>query len=327
MDRRTFITVVGSNILAAPLVAWTQPAAGIARIGFLMASSPSAIPTRLEAFRRGLRERGYVEGKNIIIEWRSAEGKLDRIPTLAADLVRLNVDVIVTAGPMDTRAAKAATSTIPIVMTWDQDPVGNGFVTSIARPGGNITGLSSLAPEISGKQLEMLKEIVPKLSRVAFLGNSTEPGNAQALRETEASARSLGMQLQSYDVRASTDIETAIRSATSARAQAILVMTSPITFALRGRVVALAAEHRLPAIYQRRQFVEGGGLMSYGVSQDDLDRRAATYVDRILKGAKPADIPVEQPTKFELVINLKTAGALGLTLPPTLLVRADQVLE
>ena len=322
------ILVVTTLLLAAPLASEAQPGAGkTARIGFLMVSSPSAVPTRVNAFRQGLRELGYVEGKDIIIEWRSAEGNVDRIAALAADLVRLKVDVIVTAGPMDTRAAKEATSTMPIVMTWDQDPVGNGLVASLARPGGNITGLSSLAPEISGKQLEMLKELVPKLSRVAFLGNSTEPGNTQALRETEATARSYGMQLQYYDVRVSKDIETAIRAASSARAQAILVMTSPVTFTPRGRVVALAAEHRLPAIYHRRQFVEGGGLMSYGVSQEDLDRRAATYVDRILKGAKPADLPVEQPAKFELIINLKTAKALALTIPPSLLVRADSVIE
>jgi putative ABC transport system substrate-binding protein len=311
-------------LLAAPPAAGAQQAY---RIGFLMASSPSAVPSRVEAFRRGMHALGYVEGSNLTIEWRSAEGKFERLPALATELVSLKVNVIVTAGPMDTRAARDVTSTIPIVMTWDQDPVGNGFVASLARPGGNITGLASLAPEISGKQLELLREIVPRLSRVAFLGNSTEPGSAQALREIEAAARSFGVQLQHSDVRRPEDIGTAIRAARSARADAILVLTSPVTGALRGQVVALAAKHRLPAIYHRRQFVEDGGLMSYGVSQEDLDRRAATYVDRILKGAKPADLPVEQPTKFELVINRKTAKALGLTIPPSLLLRADQVIE
>jgi putative tryptophan/tyrosine transport system substrate-binding protein len=319
--------VLVAALLAAPLAAAAQQVARVYRIGFLIAVSPSLVPTRVEAFRRGAQALGYVEGKNLLIELRSAEGKFDRLPALAAQLVDLNVDVIVTAGPMDTRAAKAATSTIPIVMTWDQDPVGNGFVASLARPGGNITGLATLAPEISGKQLELLKEIVPGLSRVAFLGNLTEPGSAQASRELEAAARSLGVQLQHSDVRRPEDIEIAIRAASRARAHAILVLTSPVTGAFRGRVVTLAIEHRLPAIYYRRDFVEAGGLMSYGVSQEDLDRRAATYVDKILKGARPAELPVEQPTRFELVINLKTAKALGLTIPASMLLRADQVIE
>jgi putative ABC transport system substrate-binding protein len=319
--------VLALGLVAAPLAVEAQQAERIARIGFLMAVPPSAVPTRIDAFRAGLHEMGYAEGKNIIIEWRSAEGQVDRLPALAAELVRLKVDVIVTAGPMDTRAAKETTSTIPIVMTWDQDPVGNGFVASLARPGRNITGLSSVAPELSRKQVELLKEIVPKLSHVAFLGTSTEPGNAQTLKETEAAARSLGVQVQFSDVRAPKDIETAIGAARSARAHGMLVLTSPVTSALRDRVVALAARHRLPAIYHRRAFVEAGGLMSYGASQRDSDRRAAIYVDRILKGAKPADLPVEQPTKFELVINLKTAKALGLKIPQSLLVRADEIIE
>src|SRR5262245_1472997 len=246
-------------LLAAPLAAEAQQVARVYRIGFLMSSSPSAVPTRVEEFRRGLHALGYVEGSNLIIELRSAEGQFDRLPALAAQLVSLKVDVIVTAGPMDARAAKDATSTIPIVMTWHPDPVGNGLVASLAHPGGNITGMAGLAPEISGKQLELLKEVVPRLSRVAFLGNSTEPGNAQTLREIEAAARALGVQLQHSDVRKPEDIETAIRTASRARAQAILVLTSPVTSTFRGRVVALAAEHRLAAIYYRRQFVEAGG--------------------------------------------------------------------
>jgi putative ABC transport system substrate-binding protein len=324
---KSILLVLSVLLLAFCSSVDAQQLTSIPRIGFLAAPSAAAISFHTEAFRQGLRELGYLEGKNIAIEWRFADGKLDRIPVLAAELVRLNVNVIVTGGPMDTRMAKQATSTIPIVMTWDQDPVGSGFVTSLARPGGNVTGLSVLAPEISTKQLELLQEIVPRLSRVAFLGNSREPGNAQALRETEAAARSFGVQLQYLDVLAPNDIETAIRAASDGRAHAILVLTSPVTSAHRNQVVDLAAKYRLPAIYHRQQFVDDGGLMSYGVSQTDLDRRAAIYVDKILKGAKPADLPVEQPTKFELVINLKTATQIGITIPPNVLARADRVIR
>jgi putative ABC transport system substrate-binding protein len=314
-------------LFALSYSASAQQPAKIPRIGFLGATSPSIIPARLEAFRQGLRELGYVEGKNIHIEYRWAEGKFDRLPNLASELVRLKVDMIVTGGPMDTRTAKEATSTIPIVMTWDQDPVGSGLVASLARPGGNVTGLSILAPKISGKQLELLKEIVPGLSRVAYLGNSTEPGNAQALRETETAARAFAVQIQYLDVLAPKDIEPAFRAASKGRAHAVLVLTSPVVNSQRTQVVDFAAKNRLPAIYHRRQFVEDGGLMSYGVSQTDLDRRAATYVDKILKGAKPADLPVEQPTKFELVVNLKAAKQIGLTIPPNVLARADRVIR
>lgn len=262
--------------IALCVPAQAQQPRKIPRIGFLGATSPSANAVRIAAFRQGLRDLGYVEGKNILIEYRWAEGKFDRMPELAAELVRLKVDLIVSAGPLDTRAAKEATSTIPIVMSWDHDPVGSGFVASLARPGGNITGLSILAPEISGKQLELLKETVPRLSRVAFLGNSTQPGHAQALRETQAAAQSFGLQVQYFDVLAPKDIDTAIETISNGRAQAILVLTSPVTSLHRAHVVALLTKHRLPAIYQRGQFVEEGGLMSYGVSQSDLDRRAAT---------------------------------------------------
>jgi ABC-type uncharacterized transport system substrate-binding protein len=241
--------------------------------------------------------------------------------------VRLKVDVIVTAGPMDTRHAKHATSTIPIVMTWDQDPVGSGFVASLARPGGNVTGLSSLAPELSGKHLELLTQIVPRLSRVAFLGNATEPGNAQAWSATEAAARAWGVQLQYFDVRAPTDIAPAFRTASERRAQAVLVLTSPIITAQLTQVVDLAMQYHLPAIYHRGHYVEAGGLMSYGVSQHDLDRRAATYVQKILQGTKPADLPVEQPMTFELVINRHTAQQMGLTIPPAVLYQADRVIQ
>jgi len=326
--RRAFLagTLV---LLAAPLATEAQSPLSIPRIGFLTAVPLSVMSARTEAFRRGLRELGYVEGTTILIEWRSAEGQPDRLPSLAAELVRLKVDVIVTAGPSATRPAKAATVTIPIVITNDNDPVANGFVASLARPGGNITDLSSLSPEIYGKQLELLKEIVPQLSRVAVLGASAEPGHAQALRETERAARTLRVQLQYLDVQGPSDTETAFRAARSGRADAVLMLTSAVLFSHQKQVVDLAAKSRLPVMYFLASpgFTAGGGLMSYGASITDMDRRAATYVDRILKGAKPADLPVEQPTRFELVINLKTAKALGLTIPPSVLARADEVIQ
>jgi len=285
-------------------------------------------PVRSEALRQGLRELGYVEGKTIVIEWRSAEGKLDRLPALAAELVRLKVDVIVASGPVPTRVTKDATSTIPIVMAQVNDPVGNGFVASLARPGGNITGLSTLAPEISGKQLELLKEILPSLSRVAVFGTSTQPGNSQVLKEVELAAGALAVKLQYVDILASTDIESAFRAAVKGRAHAILVIAaSSVVGDRKQEIVELAVKSRLPVIYPFSSYVEAGGLMFYGANLNDLDRRAATFVDKILKGAKPADLPVEQPTKFELVINLKTARALELKIPAHLLMEADRVIE
>jgi len=304
-----------------------EQAAKVPRIGYLGAATLSAIPERVEAFRQGLRELGYVEGKNIVIEYRYTEGKLDRLPALAAELVRLKVDVIVTAGPTITRVAKEATVAIPIVTANDGDPVGNGFVASLARPGGNITGLSTLAPELSGKRLEILKEIVPKLSRLAVLGNSPDPGNRQNLKEAELAAKAFGVKLQYLDLLSFKDIEAAFRAASKERTDAALVLQSAVLVSHRTQLADLAVKSRLPAIYYRSQFVEAGGLMAYSVSSTDLDRRAATYVDKILKGSKPADLPVEQPTKFELIINRKTAKALGLTIPPSLLQRADQVIE
>ena len=314
-------------LLAVAVIAEAQQPKKVPRIGFLGASSASVLAARIEAFRQGLRDLGYVEGKNIVIEWRSAEGKLDRLPALAAELVRLKVDVIVTTGPAPTRPAKEATSTIPIVMAFDNDPVGNGFVASLARPGGNITGLSTLAPEISGKQLEVLKEIVPRLSRVAVLGSSTTPGNAQSLKETELAAGAFGVKVQYLDVRDPKDIDTAFQATGKGRADAILVLTSPVFNPYRTEIADLAVKNRLPAIYSTPEFVEDGGLMTYGVSLTDLYRRAATYVDKILKGAKPVDLPVEQPTKFEFIINLKAAKQIGLTIPPNVLVRADRVIK
>jgi putative tryptophan/tyrosine transport system substrate-binding protein len=299
----------------------------VPRVGFLAAVSPSAVSDRIEAFRHGLRELGYVEGKNIVIESRYAEGKLERLPALAAELVHLKLDVILSGGPAATGPAKKETATIPIVMGFDTDPVGNGFVASLARPGGNITGLSILAPEISGKQLELLKEIVPKLSRVAVLGSSAEPANARTLRETELVAGAFKVQLQYLDLLTPKDIRPAFQAANKGRAEAVLALSSFVIISQRTQIADLAIKNRLPAIYPWPEFVEDGGLMTYSVSFDDLFRRAATYVDKILKGAKPAELPVEQPKKFDFIINLKAANQIGLTIPPNVLVRANRVIK
>jgi putative tryptophan/tyrosine transport system substrate-binding protein len=314
-------------LLAVAVIAEAQQPKKVPRIGFLSGLSPSTISARVEAFRQGLHELGYVEGKNIVIEYRFAEEKVDRLPALAAELVRLKVDVILASAPPPTRFAKQATSTIPIVMAFDDDPVGSGFAASLAWPGGNITGLSALSPEISGKQLELLREIVPKLSRVAVFGNATQPGSPQELRELNLAADAVGVQLQYLEVGAPTDIETAFRAASKERADAVLVLSATVLVSRRRQVAALAVKSRLPAIYNRPEYVEDGGLVFYGVSYTDLFRRAATYVDKILKGTKPADLPVEQPTKFEFVINLKTAKQIGLTIPPNVLARADKVIK
>ena len=310
----------------APFLEAQQPTK-LPRIGYLGGNLPSTISARVEAFRQGLRELGYVEGKNIIIEYRYPEGKSDRERALAVELVRLKVDIIVTNGASVTRAAKEATNTIPIVMAQDPDPIGNGFVASLARPGGNITGLSNLNRDLSGKRLELLKEVVPRLSRAAVFGTSTFPGNAQNLRETELAAKAFGVKLQYLDVLHSKNIETAFRAASKGRAQAVLVQGGGVLINQRTQVVELAAKSRLPAIYSIREYVEAGGLMSYGTSVTDLDRRAATYVDKILKGRTPADLPVEQPMKFEFIINLKAAKQISLTIPPNVLVRADKVIR
>ncbi|PYK49285.1 MAG: ABC transporter substrate-binding protein [Verrucomicrobia bacterium] len=320
-----FLIVVVLDIGAA--IAEAQQPGKVPRIGFLASASPSVVSGRIEAFQQGLRELGYVEGKNIVIESRYAEGKLDRLPALVAELVRLKVEILVSAGPIPTRAAKEATVTIPIVMTQDTDPVGNGFVARLARPGGNITGLSTLAPELSGKRLELLKEIIPKLSRVAVFGTSTMPGHAQSLREIELAAGAFKVQVQHLDVLGPKDIEIAFRAASKERSDAVLTLNSPILNSHRPQLAELAVRNRLPAMYARRESVEDGGLVFYGVSLLDLDRRAATYVDKILKGAKPADLPVEQPTKFELVINLKTANQIGVKIPESVLFRADKVIK
>ena len=326
MSEKLFRLAMGVVLLALSFAIQAQPAEKVPRIGYLGGGAAFS-SARLEAFRQGLRELGYVEGKNIVIELRFEEGKADRERALAAEIVRLKVDVIVTVGSGPTRAAKEATATIPIVMAQDPDPVGNGFVASLARPGGNITGLSNLGPELSGKRLEILKETVPKLSRAAVFGTSTFPGNAQILKETELAAAALKVQLQYIDVLDPKDIETAFRTARKGRAEAVLVLAGSVFTSQRTQLAALAVKNRLPAIYYAAEFVEDGGLMTYGANRSDLHRRAATYVDKILKGRTPADLPVEQPMKFEFIVNLKAAKQIGLTIPPNVLVRADRVIR
>jgi putative ABC transport system substrate-binding protein len=309
-------------LLAVGVTADAQQPKKVPRIGYQGAGSPDE---NEEAFRQGLRELGYVEGQNIVIEWRFAEGKLDQVPRNAAELVRLKVDVIVTGGAGDTRAAKAATSTIPIVMTNDNDPVGTGFVASLARPGGNITGLTSLSAELRGKLLELLKETLPRLSHVvALYGPGTQ---SSAVKETEVVARSLGLKLQSQVVKELDDLNRAFGAISKARTGALMVVGGLFATAQRKPIVEFAAKSRLPAIYYRREFVEDGGLMSYDANRNELARRAAVFVDKILKGTKPADLPVEQPTKFQLLINLKAAKQIGLTIPPNVLARADKVIK
>ncbi len=295
----------------------------VPRIGMLTTNSLESYG----AFRQGLRELGYVEGKNLIIELLKAEGNFTRAQARAAELVRLKVDVIVTTGASDTRAAKEATPTIPIVFLQDPDPLGNGFITSLARPGGNITGLSTLGADLSGKRLELLKEVLPKLTRLAVLGNSANAGNGIQLRETERAAGAFGMQLQYLDTLSAKDFETAFRAASKERADAVFVLGFPGPLSERALLGQEAVKNRLAAIYPQINYVEVGGLMSYGTSFADLERRAASYVDKILKGAKPNDLPVEQPMKFEFIVNLKAAKQIGLTIPPNVLVRADKVIR
>jgi putative ABC transport system substrate-binding protein len=329
IDRRTFLAGTGAMLLAAPLVAEAQQAAKVARIGYL-ASNLAAFPHLQEAFRQGLRDLSYVEGGNVVIEYRDAEGKPERLRALAAELVALTVDVIVAPGTPQAVAAKQATRTLPIVFAAVADPVASGVVTSLARPGGNVTGTSLLAPELVGKRLEQLKQAVPRVNLVAVLwqpGGLGERTNKDMLQGTEVAARALGVRLQIVDARGPDDFNRAFSDMTRARAGALTVLPSNMFITERRRLVDLPAKHRLPAVYGLREFVDTGGFMSYGANPADSYRRAATYVDKILKGAKPADLPVEQPTKFELVINLKTAKALGLTIPSSLLARADEVIQ
>jgi len=325
MDRRTFITVVGGSILAAPLAPEAQQAARVPVVAYL---SPTFARGRIFlAFKQGLRELGWVEGQNISVESRWAENNYDRLPALAADLVRLKVDVIVTGGVPAIRAAQQATRTIPIVMGLVEDPVASGLVASLGRPGGNITGLSMMAPDLVGKQMELLKGVVPKVSRMALLWNPANPGNILQSREAESAARALEVQLQALDVRSPEEIAGAFAAMARERAGALVVLQDATLTNQARKIAEFAAEGRLPAMYARREHPDVGGLMSYGPSIPEMFRRAATFVDKILKGAKPADLPVEQPTKFELVINLKTAKALGLTIPQSILTRADEIIQ
>ena len=327
MERRAFIGALAVFLLVAPLAAEAQQPAKVPRIGFLSARPPTDNPYFIDSFRQGLRELGYVEGQNIAIEYRFAAGRPERLPALAAELVRLKVDVIVTGGPPAPEAAKQATGTIPIVFAVAADPVAVGLVASLARPGRNITGLASISPELIGKQLELLKEVVPNISRVAVLQNPSNDSHPHTLRQAEGAARGLGVQLQIVQARTPPEIDAAFAAMRSQRAGGILVLRDPLFLTQRTQIAALAAKTRLPAVYGFREEAEAGGLMAYGASVPFMYRHAAIYVDKILKGAKPADLPVEQPTKFELVINLKTAKALGLTIPSSLLQRADEVIQ
>ena len=329
MERRTFMAMLTGGIVVAPFTAEAQQAAKVARIGYLATNleAGSHVP---EAFLQGLRDVGYVEGRNLVIEYRSVEGKPERLPALAAELVALKVDVIVAGAPPAALAAKQATQTLPIVFAAASDPVGSGLVTSLARPGGNVTGLSILAPELVGKCLELLTQAVPGVTRLAVLwqpGALGEHTEKDMLKGADAAARALGVRLQVVEARGPADFDRAFSDMTRARTGALTVSTSAMFVTERRRLVDLAAKNQLPAAYQFREFVDAGGLMAYGPNAADLWRRAATYVDKILKGVKPADLPVEQPTKFELVINLKTAKALGLTIPQSLLGRADEAIE
>ncbi len=331
MSKTVISLALGALLLPLSASTEAQQAKNVHRIGYLSATHLSGESSRLDGFRHTLRDLGYVEEKNIVIEYRFAEGQFDRLPDLAAELVRLKVDVIVTTGSPATRAAQHATRTIPLVMTVVGDPIKTGFVASLAKPGGNITGLTQIAPQLSGKRLELLKEAFPKISRVAVFvdGAVTAQQLSGSLKqETQMAAEALGVKLQFLEVGGpNPDLDGAFRTATSQRTGALIILPGPVLLLHRKRIVDLAAKSRLPAIYPHGEFVEAGGLMFYGPDFIDLYRRAATYVDKILKGAKPADLPVEQPTKFELVVNLKTAKALGLTIPPSVLFKADQVIQ
>jgi putative ABC transport system substrate-binding protein len=325
MDRRRFLLMSLAGALAAPFAAAAQQAGKLYRIGMLERTSPAINTANLDGFKRGLGELGYVEQRDFVIEYRSADGRDERFPTLATELVRLNVDVIVTRGTPATLAAKNATATIPVIIVGIGDPVGQGIVASLARPGGNLTGLSPMVTETYQKRVELLKALVPRAVRIAALFNMGNPANPPEWRDIEKAARSLGMQGQLLDVRKSQDLEAAFDAALRQHADGLVVGIDTVTQANRERIVDLAAKHRIPAVYPTSEFV--GGLVAYGANYAELYRHAASFVEKIFKGAKPAELPMEQPTKFELVINLKTARALGLTIPPSLLARADRVIE
>jgi putative ABC transport system substrate-binding protein len=325
--KKLFAILLIVAVVGVDAIAEAQQPTNVPRIGYLSSGTVTALAARIDALRQGLRDLGYVEGKNVVIEWREAKGNIDRAHELAAELVHLKVDVMVSPGPTVTRVLREATSTIPIVMAQDTDPVGSGFAGSLARPGGNITGLATLAPEMGGKQLELLKKIVPRLSRVAIIGNSNNPGDAQALRETVLAAGSVEVYLRYLDVIDAREIPNVFQTAAKGHADAVLVLGNPILNTHRKQIVELAVKHRLPATYTRPEFIDAGGLMYYGTNYNDLYRRAATYVDKILKGAKPADLPIEQPTKFEFIVNLKAAKQIGLTIPANVLAWADRVIR
>ena len=330
MDRRTFIGTLTGSLLVGPLAVQAQPAGNVYRIAILANALPSAPEVSRDwgAFRQGLGERGWVEGQNIVTEYRWVEGRVERFPSLAAELVSLKPDLIMAVTGPGARAARQATSTIPIVMVYVFDPVGDGLVASLARPGGNVTGLMFVVgPEIVGKQLGLLKEVLPKVSRVAVLFNPDSSTAPIFVRETQAAAQVLAMKLQLLEVRSPNELDGAFAALISDGAGALLVLPQPFNFAHARRIIDLAAESRVPTVYPFRESAEVGGFMAYAANAPDMFRRAATYVDKILKGAKPADLPVEQPTKFELVINLKTAKALGITIPQSLLLRADDVIQ
>ena len=324
MDRKVICLALGTVLCALSSSADAQQPKQLPRVGYLASGSRSSELSHIEAFNEGLRERGYTEGQNIIIDYSFAEGKLDRLPALAADLVRSKVDVIVTGGGPTTRAAKDATKSIPTVLVNISDPVALGFVASLAKPGGNMTGLASIQTDLGGKRVELLKEILPQLSRLAVLANRDVPGYGVQMKEVEVAAQTIGLQLQVEDIRGPNDLEKAFSAITKGRAGAVLGLTFNI---LRNRIAELAVKSRLPTMYGDRAFVDSGGLISYGPDVLDSFRRAAVFVHKILKGAKPGDLPVEQPMKFELVINLKAAKQIGLTIPPNVLARADKVIR
>ena len=328
MDRRAFITMVGGSILGGPGAAEAQPLPKVAKIGLLTPSSPDGSGHLVEAFRQGFRQLGYIEGQTFVLQARYGDGKSERLADLARELVRWKADVIVTSTDVATAAVRRQTRTMPIVMALSTDPVGTGFVASLARPGGNVTGLSNITVELGGKRLELLKEAVPGLARVAFLWNPDVRGAVLDYKETEERARSLRLELRSLEVYTAEDLDRAFVTLTGDHVQAFVVAAANLVmFARRSAIAQFAQSNRLASMYAAREYVDAGGLISYGANVSDMFRRAATYVDKILKGAKPGDLPVEQPTKFELVINLKTAKALGLTIPQSLLVRADQVIQ
>jgi putative ABC transport system substrate-binding protein len=323
MDRRAFITGTLS-LLLAPLAGEAQPTGKVYRIGWL---HPVPLPAVwIDGFRQGLREHGYVEGRDLVIEYRWGDGRFDRLPAMAAELVRLSVDVIISGNTTALTTLKDATRTIPIVMLGPGDPVATGLVTNLARPGGNLTGLSGQAPELSGKRLELLKEVVPRLARIAFLSNPGNPAIVLAAQETREAARALGVAVRIVEIRAPSDFDHALAALARDRPEALVLPADTLIHGQRARIAEFALKQRLPSVAAWREFADAGGLMVYGVSIPDIFRRSVGYIDKILKGAKPADLPVEQPTKFEFVLNLKTAKALALTIPPSVLLRADEVI-